>query len=162
MSEMTVQDRFRFRAWIKKERRYSWFLNLFNCGKGSNYEVEDYDEQGNHYTMYNPDEVILEQCTGLKDRNGKLIYEGDIIVIPNEYPFYDCKHTDGEPVLNYIGIVKWIYNCWQYEYQCVNPKKSGISNGINNLLNEFGFDDDELSDFEVIGNVHETPELWEK
>ena len=110
----------------------------------------------------NPKRYIIEFCTGLKDRHGKLIYEGDIIVIPNEYPFYDCKNTDGEPVLNYIGIVKWIYSCWQYEYQCVNPKKSGISNGINNLLNEFGFDDDELSNFEVIGNVHTKPELLEK
>ena len=143
-----MNDRLKIRVWDKYFNRY-W----------SDEEVK----RNVQWLLYpdndNIENVVIEQCTGLRDKNGKLIYEGDIIVISNEYPFYDCKNTDGEPVLNYIGIVKWIYNCWQYEYQCVNPKKSGISNGINNLLNEFGFDDDEFSDFEIIGNIHENPEL---
>lgn len=142
-----MSDRLKLRVWDKYFNRY-W----------SDEEVK----RNIQWLLYpdndNIENVVIEQCTGLRDKNGKLIFEGDIIVISNEYPFYDCKNTDGEPVLNYIGIVKWIYNCWQYEYQCVNPKKSGISNGINNLLNEFGFDDDEFSDFEIIGNIHENPE----
>ena len=143
-----MNDRLKIRVWDKYFKRY-W---------------TDEEVKNNIQWLLYPDNdniknVVIEQCTGLRDKNGKLIYEGDIIVISNEYPFYDCKNTDGEPVLNYIGIVKWIYNCWQYEYQCVNPKNSGISNGINNLLNEFGFDDDEFSDFEIIGNIHENPEL---
>lgn len=114
-------------------------------------------------------------CTGLKDHNGKLIYEGDIIVIPNQYPFYDYKNKEdmkqdlnstegeikGENILNYIGIVEWIYSQWQYVYHCVNPKKRGISEGVNHGLNDFGFDETRNTCYEVIGNIYENPELLE-
>ncbi|MBS4760986.1 MAG: hypothetical protein KHX03_09845 [Clostridium sp.] len=71
-----MQNRFKFRVWIKKEKRYGFLLNLFNCGTDSQYDVEEYDEPGDHYTVYSADEVVLQQCTGLKDKNGKLILRG--------------------------------------------------------------------------------------
>lgn len=125
------------------------------------------------YEMSELLEKYTSQCTGLKDKNGKLIYGGDIIVIPNQYPFYDYKNKEdmkqnlnetqgkinGECVLNYVGVVENIYNCWQYVYHCVNPFKKGISEGINNLLNEYDFEENENSYFEVIGNIYENKEL---
>ena len=113
------------------------------------------------------------QSTGLKDKNGKLIYENDIIIIPNQYPFYDYKDKEdmkqdlnstegeikGESVLNYIGIVEWIYSQWQYVYHCVNPKKQGMSEGVNQGLDDFGFDETKNTCYEVIGNIYENPEL---
>ena len=118
---------------------------------------------------------VVYQCTGLKDKNGKLIYEGDIIVIPNQYPFYDYKNKEdmkqdlnstegeikGESILNYIGIVEWIYSQWQYVYHCVNSKKQGISEGVNQGLNDFGFDETRNTCYEVVGNIYENPELLE-
>lgn len=108
----------------------------------------------------------------MKDHNNNLIYEGDIIVIPKQYPFYDYKEegehpslndTDGEirgeAVLNYIGVIEWIYSQWQYVYHCVNPLKNGISEGINNMLNYSGYEECECTDFEVIGNIYENTEL---
>lgn len=137
------------------------------------YILENFRNDGcgiDDYVTITPE--VVYQCTGLKDKNGKLICEGDIIVIPNQYPFYDYKEegehpslndTDGEirgeAVLNYIGVIEWIYSQWQYVYHCVNPLKNGISEGINNMLNYSGYEECECTDFEVIGNIYENPDL---
>lgn len=133
-----MQDRFKFRVWIKDEKRYTWLLNLFNCGGASKfYEVEDYDEQGNHYTMYEPDEVILEQCTGLKDKNDKLIYEGDI------FEAEVLNSFDGDELIGkrIRGQVSWfdIEGCFSFA----------------------SYQPSDLFEIEVIGNVHENPNLLE-
>ena len=67
----------------------------------------------------------------------------------------------GESILNYVGIVEKIYSSWQYVYHCVNSKKNGISEGINHLLNEVGYEEGAKTDFEVIGNIYDNPELVE-
>lgn len=164
-----MQDRFKFRIWDKKLKKIAkWGDNPYH-----NMEIMNYICVENPVTDWRHEDYILMQCTGLKDKNGKLIYEGDIIVIPNQYPFYDYKNKEdmkqdlystegeikGESILNYIGIVEWIYSQWQYVYHCVNPSKQGISEGINQGLNELGFDETENTYYEIIGNIYENPEL---
>lgn len=94
------------------------------------------------------------QYTGLKDRNGKEIYEGDIVV-KSGYMWFDGGHP------NYRGTVEWIYSQWQVVAHCVNSEKSGISDGTNEGLNEEGFEEGKKSDWEVIGNIYQNPELLE-
>lgn len=167
-----MQDRFRFRYRVfdndDRKMHDVIFLNY------ENNSVEWYNDNNKKRAAF-IEEVPTLQCTGLKDHNNNLIYEGDIIVIPNQYPFYDYKNKEdmkqdlnstegeikGESILNYIGIVEWIYSQWQYVYHCVNPKKLGISEGINQGLNDFGFDETENTCYEVIGNIYENPELLE-
>lgn len=94
----------------------------------------------------------LMQFTGLLDKNGREIYEGDIVV-KDTYIWFD----NGEP--NYVGVVDFIFCQWQVYAHCINKSKHGISNGINMSLNDEGYGENEKSDWRIIGNIHENPEL---
>ena len=91
------------------------------------------------------DELVLLQFTGLKDKNGKEIYEGDI-VNNEDYPFQD----DG--VQGYYGIIEWFEEdlCWSVSVICVNKNLNGVAVGCG--LNEH-------KNWEIIGNVWENPNL---
>lgn len=125
----------KFRAWDKKAgemlRVDELFLvhNLNKFGKGI------LDEHNDFHPM---DEIELMQFTGLLDKNGKEIFESDIIRFwanPQDYAGYKGH--------NYIAAVEWDQHFLQFI----------LSDGHG--LRDFEF-------IEVLGNIYENPELLEE
>jgi uncharacterized phage protein (TIGR01671 family) len=88
-----MEDRFRFRIWDVAQRTWVTEDYLIDPYDGTLAE----DGQSCGYPEKN-DGKILMQCTGLKDKNGKLIYEGDVLqgVYFNEHDTYVvCWHCSG-------------------------------------------------------------------
>lgn len=134
----------KFRAWIKEQNiMLRWIRNIWCTNNGEQLEwinernSDHYDYLKNDYTnlLYgrNGDGVVLMQYTGLKDKNGKEIYEGDIanaIVVDFDHP-------------EEIEIGKVVFK--EGEWVIENKKDSYPL-----------YYQDEV---EIIGNIHENPEL---
>ena len=88
---------------------------------------------------YKVDPTTICQCTGLKDKNGNMIWENDICDRKEQYP----------------EIVKYCNGDWTLDYSYVSNRKSGA-----NYCN-LGFYTEERKCVEVIGNIFDNPELLE-
>ena len=124
----------RFRAWLKKKQEMdneidhiSWLEDELYCiGDGITY-------------MVSAEDLVLMQSTGLKDKNGKEIFEGDILA---------CK-TDDE-VINLNIFWDEEHALFMFESKKYNEQEPLAELVENNTY-----------PFEIIGNIYENPELLE-
>ncbi|EKR8974233.1 hypothetical protein P9576_002666 [Listeria monocytogenes] len=84
---------------------------------------------------YSFDDVVLMQYTGLKDKNGKKIFEGDIV---------NCKFFD-RMVSDIAGVINFIDCVW----------------AVSDFKNKRLYQLIDVDNIEIIGNIHENPDLLE-
>nr|DAS48678.1 MAG TPA: YopX protein [Caudoviricetes sp.] len=117
----------RFRAWDKETKTMNGMAEIYR-NRNQEIELRPRDE-----------DIILMQSTGLKDKNGKEIFEGDILAIEtdegilNVNIFWDSKHA-----------------LFMFESKKYNEE---------DLLAELV--EDNTYPFEIAGNIYENPELLE-
>lgn len=125
----------KFRAWDSWRKRMSVVDRIYIDTKG----VRLYDDFGEYWRDFS--DVELMQFTGLKDKNGKEIFEGDIIT--NGTAIVDVKSHQT------LGF-----------YTVVNGEERFF--GSNTSIKDFENDVEEFSSVtEIIGNIYENPELLE-
>lgn len=119
-----------FIPWVKN--------NVFHAPDSDKYEVE---------------QDTIGQFTGLHDKNGKEIYEGDILR-GDCYPY----NYSSDGVDNYLGVVFFADDDYTWEVMKFATSQSKIS-GISDFIND-EFADIDFSQMEVIGNLWDNKGLF--
>ena len=139
-----MEDRYLFKA--KRVDDGEWEIGSLIALPTGEYEISnkcnnppDCDPMWDIVITHKVDPSTICQCTGLKDKNGRLIWENDIVDRKERYPEI-VKYKDGD---------------WTIDYSYACNMETG-----RNYCN-LGFYALERKCVEVIGNIFDNPELLE-
>lgn len=142
-----MKDRYLFKA--KRIKDGQWVEGyLVYSFTGAPFIITEYDHILALVTRCEVDPETICQCAGLKDKNGDLIWEGDIIHKPS-YTDYDA-YANSEA---YTGRIQYEDGGWSVEITrpngsvCVSP-----------IIEMIAYSKD-IEHSEVIGNIFDNPEL---
>ena len=132
-----MEDRYLFKA--KRLDNHYWILGFLSVNKTGKYFIRPIC--GSALSSEEVDKNTICQCTGLKDKNGKLILENDIVA------YWDTYSTEnGWAEADCIGKVVW--------------DDETLSFQVTNRLSAESYE--VLDECSVIGNIFDNPELLER
>lgn len=133
----------KFRGWLKPRWEEDEDANKMYYDIQNSYDtlgdVKPYDPMTDFREWIDDDIAVVEQYTGLKDKNDKEIYEGDIIE-DTRGNIWECSWSD-------------ISSGWSFRRKFMSEDDFMASDDIS---------EDWLERSEIIGNIHENPELLEE
>lgn len=132
-----MEDRYLFKA--KRVDNGEWVIGFLHC-KDDKWYISN--KAGSPFAFeVKPDTIC--QCTGLKDRNGNLIWENDIM----KFDIYYYEKLENST----ISQIKWCNDLCALSL-VVNDK--GTRGTLGHLM-------DSNKEVDVIGNIFDNPELLE-
>jgi len=166
-----------FRGKPKKQGQYIFFSSIWQdfCGDGFVYGslIVDKDKcfivvtalcrqnsaiNNGTTTMIEVIPETVGQYTGLTDKNGKKIFEGDIVKTQS---FFDRPYSKTRKSKQFIGVVE--YCIYTFNGNARYSKQSYKAEWRLKFIEDFGkyghYYWSEFWDGEVIGNIHDNPEL---
>lgn len=107
--------------------------------------IKDIHDSEEFWLVINNNLYDVMQYTGLKDKNGKEIYEGDILLAPDWFGNLKCVciYQQENQVSSIQGFGLYSYDRYFQKYRTL-------------------VESDEWDEFEVIGNIYDNPDLLEK
>ena len=116
----------------------------------------EYDELDGYNPLFSSsrvDPATVGQYTGFLDKNGKRIYEGDILAFPDTGEV-GYEYKEGYDFTN-VATVCW--NNGRWELDDFGDENSGVKDDMEYCRHEDFIEIFPCS--EVIGNIHDNPEL---